>query len=263
MERTENERVSRAAALVARARRIMVFTGAGISTESGIPDFRSPGGVWDRFDPTEFTYQKFVASEESRQKYWALSKLFYEPLIRARPNPAHEACVTLERWGRLDCVVTQNIDGLHQRAGLAPERVIELHGTALTVSCLSCGDRHSRDAIQARVAAGEEVPRCGKCGGILKPDTVSFGQAMPEKETAEAFRRAETCDLCWVIGSSLVVTPAAHVPATAAQCGARLIILNGSETPLDDLADVVIRGKAGEIAPRILAEARRIAGEAG
>jgi len=251
--------INNAALLVAQARRIMVFTGAGISTESGIPDFRSPGGVWDRFDPTEFTYQKFVASEESRRKYWALSKLFYEPLIQASPNPAHEACVTLDRWGRLDCVVTQNIDGLHQRAGLAPERVIELHGTALSVSCLSCGDRHARDAIQARVAAGEQAPRCGKCGGILKPDTVSFGQAMPEKETAEAFRRAEACDLCWVIGSSLVVTPAAHVPAVAVQSGARLIILNGSETPLDDLADVVIRGKAGEIAPRILAEARRIA----
>lgn len=239
----------------------MIFTGAGISTESGIPDFRSPGGVWDRFDPMEFTFQKFVGSEESRKKYWALSKLFYEPLVAAKPNPAHDACVALERWGRLDCVVTQNIDGLHQRAGLPPDRVIELHGTALTVSCLSCRDRHGRDAIQGRVASGEEVPLCGKCGGILKPDTVSFGQAMPEKETAEAFRRAEACDLCWVIGSSLVVTPAAHIPAAAAQSGARLIILNGSDTPLDDLADVLIRGKAGEIAPRIVAEARRIAGE--
>jgi NAD-dependent deacetylase len=258
---THDDTVGRAASLVAKARRIVVFTGAGISTESGIPDFRSPGGVWDRFDPTEFTFQKFVGSEESRKKYWALSKLFYEPLVAAKPNPAHDACVTLLRWGRLDCVVTQNIDGLHQRAGLPPERVIELHGTALTVSCLSCRDRHSRDAIQARVAAGEEVPRCGKCGGILKPDTVSFGQAMPEQETADAFRRAEACDLCWVIGSSLVVTPAAHVPAAAAQSGARLIILNGSETPLDDMADVVIREKAGTIAPRIVAEARRIAGE--
>jgi NAD-dependent deacetylase len=174
-------RGDRAAALVAKARRIVVFTGAGISTESGIPDFRSPGGVWDRFDPTEFTYQKFVGSEESRRKYWSLSKLFYEPLVAANPNPAHDACVRLERWGRLDCVVTQNIDGLHQRAGLGPERVIELHGTALTVSCLSCRDRHARSEIQARVAAGDEAPRCGKCGGILKPDTVSFGQAMPEK----------------------------------------------------------------------------------
>ena len=257
-----DEALSRAASLVAGARRILIFTGAGISTESGIPDFRSPGGVWDRFDPMEFTYQKFVGSEESRKKYWALSKLFYEPLVAAKPNPAHDACVTLDRWGRLDCVVTQNIDGLHQRAGLPAERVIELHGTALTASCLSCRDRHSRDEIQARVAAGEDVPRCEKCGGILKPDTVSFGQAMPEKETAEAFRRAEACDLCWVIGSSLVVTPAAHVPLAAAQSGARLIILNGSETPLDDRADVVLRGKAGDVAPRIVAEARRLAGEA-
>jgi NAD-dependent deacetylase len=255
--------VEQAATLVAKSSKVVVFTGAGISTESGIPDFRSPGGVWDRFDPTEFTYQNFVSSEESRKKYWALSKLFYEPLVAAKPNPAHDACVTLDRWGRLDCVVTQNIDGLHQRAGLPSDRVIELHGTALTVSCLSCQDRHSRDAIQARVAAGEEVPRCEKCGGLLKPDTVSFGQAMPERETAEAFRRAQSCDLCWVIGSSLVVMPAAHVPAAAINAGARLLILNGSETPLDTVADVVLRGKAGDLAPRIVARAKELSGGTG
>ena len=257
------DEIARAAALLAEARRVLVFTGAGISTESGIPDFRSPGGVWDRFDPTEFTYQKFLGSAESRRKYWSLSKLFYEPLAKALPNPAHEACVTLERWGRLDCVVTQNIDGLHQRAGLAPERVIELHGTALTVSCLTCRERHPREAIQARVEGGDEVPLCESCGGILKPDTVSFGQAMPEKETAEAFRRAEACDLCWVIGSSLVVTPAAHVPVAAVNAGARLLILNGSDTPLDSIADVVLRGKAGEVAPAILAGAKALAGAGG
>lgn len=255
------EDLESAARLVSEAMRIVVFTGAGISTESGIPDFRSPGGVWDRFDPTEFTYQKFLGSEESRRKYWSLSKLFYEPLVAARPNPAHEAIVALEAWGRLDCVITQNIDGLHQRAGTTPGRVIEIHGTALTVSCLSCGERVSREEVQARVEAGEEVPRCKACGGIMKPDTVSFGQAMPERETAEAFRRAGACDLCWVIGSSLVVTPAAHIPAAAADAGAKLLILNGSETPLDTMADVILRAKAGETAPRIVARARALAGE--
>lgn len=256
-----DESVENAARLVSEARRVVVFTGAGISTESGIPDFRSPGGVWDRFDPTEFTYQKFVGSEESRRKYWSLSKLFYEPLVAARPNPAHEAIVALEAWGRLDCVITQNIDGLHQRAGTTPERVIEIHGTALTVSCLSCGERVSREEVQARVEAGEEVPRCKACGGIVKPDTVSFGQSMPERETAEAFRRAGSCDLCWIIGSSLVVTPAAHIPVAASNAGAKLIILNGSDTPLDTIADVILRGKAGETAPRIVARARVLAGE--
>ena len=255
------ESVESAARLVSEAKRIVVFTGAGISTESGIPDFRSPGGVWDRFDPTEFTFQKFLGSEESRRKYWSLSKLFYEPLVAARPNRAHEAIVELEAWGRLDCVITQNIDGLHQRAGTAPERIIELHGTALTVSCLSCKERVSRDEVQARVEAGEEVPRCKACDGIMKPDTVSFGQAMPERETAEAFRRAGSSDLCWVIGSSLVVTPAAHIPVTASDAGAKLIILNGSDTPLDTIADVLLRGKAGEMAPRIVARARALAGE--
>ncbi len=250
-----------AAAILSRSKRVVVFTGAGISTESGIPDFRSPGGIWDRFDPTEFTYQRFLSSEDARRKYWSLSKLFYEPLVSANPNPGHDAVVALERWGRLDCIVTQNIDGLHQRAGSSPDRVIELHGTALSVSCLSCRKRHSREEIQARVEAGEEVPLCDACGGIMKPDTISFGQPMPERETAEAFRRAERCDLCWVIGSSLVVTPAAHVPVAAVNAGAKLIILNGSETPLDEAAAVHLRGKAGEVAPRLVERARAIAGE--
>ena len=249
--------ISEAARLLAGSRRVVVFTGAGISTESGIPDFRSPGGVWDRFDPTEFTYQKFTSSEESRRKYWSLSKIFYEPLVAARPNPAHLAIAALEKWGRLDCVVTQNIDGLHQRGGVSPNRVIEIHGTALTVSCLDCRKKVDRDTVQARIEGGEEVPHCEACGGIMKPDTVSFGQAMPERETNEAFVRAQNSDLCWVIGSSLVVTPAAHIPAAAAQAGAKLIILNGTETPLDDLAHVLLRGKAGEIAPRVVEEARR------
>lgn len=255
---SDTDAISKAVDLLGSARRVVVFTGAGISTESGIPDFRSPGGVWDRFDPTEFTFQKFTSSEESRRKYWSLSRLFYEPLVAAQPNPAHRAIAVLEECGRLDSVVTQNIDGLHQRGGVSPERVIEIHGTALTVSCLSCRKRVDREAVQARIEAGEEVPHCLACGGIMKPDTVSFGQAMPEQETNDAFRRAQSCDLCWVIGSSLVVTPAAHIPAAAAQAGARLIILNGTDTPLDGLADVLLRGKAGEIAPRLVAGARRV-----
>jgi len=235
-----------AAGLLGAARDLVVLTGAGISTESGIPDFRSPGGIWSRYDPTELTYPRFCASAETRRKYWEMGAALYPVLKRAQPNRAHVALAELERRGGLRRIVTQNVDGLHQRAGSMPERIIEIHGTALEVACLTCGDRQDREPVQARFAAGDLDPRCG-CGGLLKPATISFGQAMPERETQAAFADAAAADVFLVVGSSLVVFPAANLPQVARDHGAQLVIVNREPTPYDDVADVVLHGGAGEI----------------
>ena len=252
------DEIRRAAEMLRDAKKIVVFTGAGVSTESGIPDFRSPGGIWTRYDPDEFLYHKFLSSEETRKKYWAFSRDFW-PLIRdAKPNPAHYAIAELWRMGKLDCVITQNVDGLHQRAGVPDERVIELHGTAWWVKCLDCGKRYEREEIHRRIEGGEEVPRCDECGGILKPATISFGEPMPYDETREAERRSAECDLFIVAGSSLVVYPAANMPLIAKRSGAQLIILNLAPTPQDDIADLIIRGKVGEVFPKIVEELKEM-----
>ncbi|MFP4035903.1 MAG: SIR2 family NAD-dependent protein deacylase, partial [Desulfobacteraceae bacterium] len=185
--------LDRAADLIAEAENVLVFTGAGLSTESGIPDFRSPGGIWDRYDPSDFQYQKIVSDERAREKYWRMSTEYYEVMKKANPNPAHKAIKTLEDMGKLLAVVTQNIDNLHQRAGNSPKKIIEIHGTAFRVSCLACGKRYEREEVEKRIRSGVKIPYCDDCGGILKPDTISFGQAMPEHELKEAFRLAESC----------------------------------------------------------------------
>jgi NAD-dependent protein deacetylase/lipoamidase len=244
--------VQRAAELLSRSSGLVILTGAGISTESGIPDFRSPGGIWTKYDPQEFTYQNFVSNHAHRERYWQMSLDIHPVLAGAEPNAAHRAVAQLERLGHLRAVITQNIDGLHQRAGSSAERVIEIHGTALHVVCLSCGTRLPRDEVQARVRSGEAVPDCLECGGILKPATVSFGQAMPERETTLAFEHAEHADVFLVIGSSLVVHPAAYLPVRAVECGAKLVIVNLETTPCDRLATVVVRGKAGASMSEIL-----------
>ena len=246
------ELIRKATDLIRNSPKVIVFTGAGVSTESGIPDFRSPGGVWQKYDPEDFYYQKFICSEASREKYWQMSREFYEPLKNAQPNAAHLAVVELERMGKLDCVITQNIDNLHQRAGTSPQKVIELHWTAVSVSCLSCRKKWPREEVQSWLLQGVRVPRCDACGGILKPDTVSFGQSMPPQETEEAFRRARSCDLLIVIGSSLVVQPAASVPLEAKESGAKLVIINRDPTYHDSYADVVIHASAGEVMNKIL-----------
>jgi NAD-dependent deacetylase len=246
--------LARAAEVLRPCREIVVLSGAGISTESGIPDFRSPGGIWTKYDPAEFTYQNFVANPKHRERYWKMSLEIHPVLAAAEPNAAHRAVATLEHGGRLRAVITQNIDGLHQKAGLSPERVIEIHGTALWVECLSCGDRTPREEIQLRVAAGEVPPACLVCkDGILKPATVSFGQAMPERETTLAFEHAERCDAMLVIGSSLVVYPAAYLPARAVEAGAKLVIVNRETTPYDEIAHAVVHASAGEAMSRIIA----------
>jgi len=240
------------------SRRTVVFVGAGLSTESGIPDFRSPGGIWTRFDPEEFTYQNFLASERAREKYWQLGREIYALIKSAPPNAAHLAIAEMEKMGLLDCLITQNIDGLHFKAGNSPERVIEIHGTVMYVLCLTCAKRYERDEIEARLAAGEKVPRCDDCGGLLKPATVAFGQPMPERETAEAFRRAAAAELFICIGSSLVVHPAAQLPVVAKDNGAFLAIINRDATTCDAIADIVYRGLAGPTMEKIMEHVREM-----
>jgi NAD-dependent deacetylase len=251
--------VSEIAELAARfavARRAVAFTGAGVSTESGIPDFRSPGGVWARFDPSEFTYQSFVGSHEGRRRYWALGRVTY-PLIRAAaPNAAHLALAELHRLGRLDCCITQNIDDLHRRGGLPPDAVIELHGNATRARCLECGWASSRDALHARLERGVEVPDCEACGGVVKPHTILFGEAMPRAAVQEAEQRARSADLFVVLGSSLAVFPAAYMPIHAKRAGAALAIVNLEATPLDREADLVIRAQAGPVMAEVVEAVR-------
>jgi NAD-dependent deacetylase len=234
------------------SKRVIVFSGAGLSTESGIPDFRSPGGVWDRYDPEDFDFQNFLVSETSREKYWQMATEMYESIKPAQPNLAHLAIAELEKLGKLDCIITQNIDGLHFKAGNSEGKVLQLHGTAIFVSCLSCKKRYDRDEIQERIRKGLKAPRCDDCGGLLKPATISFGQSMPEKETQEAYHRSSLCDLFIVIGSSLVVQPAASMPLVAKRNGAKLVIINRDPTPYDDMADFVLHGQAGPTMAKIL-----------
>jgi NAD-dependent deacetylase len=232
--------IAKGAELIQKAEKILVFSGAGLSTESGIPDFRSPGGVWSKYDPSDFYFDKFVADQKARVKYWQMSTEFYQTMKDAAPNRAHMAIKALEDTGKLIAVVTQNIDRLHHKAGNSPDKIIEIHGTAFSVSCLSCGKSYDRDDIQERINSGVKVPYCDDCSGILKPDTISFGQAMPQDKMAQAMTHARECDLCIVLGSSLVVYPAASVPVNAVKSGAKLMIINRDETPLDSTAELVV-----------------------
>ena len=235
--------VEHLAELMADARTIVAFTGAGISTESGIPDFRGPQGVWTKLDPNEFTIDNWVNNPEHRKRVWAMRR---ESAAQTyAPNAAHRALVELETLGLLDCVVTQNIDGLHQEAGSST--VFELHGNTREVACLSCGDRMPNRIAFDRIEAGDEDPHCLRCGGLLKSATISFGQMLPTEVLEESFARAEACDLLLAIGSSLVVYPAAGIPVAAARAGARVAIVNAEPTPMDGIAEVVVPGRAGEV----------------
>ena len=244
---TPDEPLGQLATLIAASKRIVAFTGAGISTESGIPDFRSPGGVWDRNQPID--YRDFLVNPEARRETWRRGLETYPVLVAAQPNPAHLALVELANRGQLVAVITQNIDGLHQRAGHDADRVIELHGNAHGVQCLACEDWHPRQAVHDRVLAGETEPTCLHCQGILKPTTISFGQAMPYEALRRAEKAVRLADLVLVVGSSLVVHPAAGLPQLALMSGGRVAIVNATPTPLDDVATLVVRGKAGEILP--------------
>jgi NAD-dependent deacetylase len=251
MEQNLDALAQEAAELIAAAKKLVVFSGAGISTESGIPDFRSPGGIWSRFDPDDFTYQKFVADPEARRKQW---RMLGEGHLttNAQPNLAHYAIAELNDLNKLDCVITQNVDDLHHKAGVPAEKVFELHGNVQWAVCLSCGKRYPFEQIKARWEGGEEIPDCEECGGMLKPDAVLFGEALPEDVLREASRRASDCDLFIVVGSTLVVYPAAYMPMYAVRSGAKLIIVNLSDTPMDAQATVLIRARAGEAMSKIV-----------
>lgn len=227
----------------------VVFTGAGISTESGIPDFRSQGGLWDQYQPVYF--DQFMASKEARIEYWRRKADMYPTMAQAKPNPAHLALAELHKMGLLEAVITQNIDSLHQQAGLPDDRVIELHGNTRRIRCLSCQQTYSDDEVQQRIEAGDLAPECD-CGGYLKPDTISFGQQMPIEAVQQARTLSQSCTFFMVVGSTLLVHPAATMPPAAKQSGAFLTIVNLSETPCDEMSDVLIRAKAGFVLPAIV-----------
>jgi NAD-dependent deacetylase len=236
--------IDRLRRMVDAAERIVFFTGAGISTESGIPDFRSPGtGLWNKMAPIQF--QDFVASEQVRQESWRRRFDGSRAMENARPNNGHRAVARLTELGKTLAVITQNVDNLHQHSGVPPNKVIELHGNASYAKCLSCGVRYEMADLEGQYRDQGRVAPCSRCGGIIKTATISFGQEMPQHEMSRAQEAIEGCDLCIVVGSSLVVYPAAGFPEYAKRRGAGLAIVNREETPLDPIADVVVHGEIG------------------
>jgi len=237
---------------IAAARRIVVLTGAGISTDSGIPDFRGPQGVWTRNPQAEkmATLQHYVADPDVRKRSW--QDRLSSPAWQAKPNAGHLALVELERRGNLDTLVTQNVDGLHLMAGTSPERLIQIHGTMREVTCLACGERAPMERALARVRAGEDDPACRSCGGILKSATISFGQSLVAADLTRAQQAAHRSDLMLAVGTKLSVWPIAGVVPTAKEAGARVVIINAEPTELDSMADTVLRGSISEILPRLV-----------
>jgi len=237
------------------AERIVALTGAGISTDSGIPDFRGPRGVWTRNPEAErlATLQHYVADPEVRRRAW--QGRLHSPAWTARPNAGHLALVTLERRGKLDTLITQNVDGLHQRAGSSPARVVEIHGTLHEIACLDCGERAPIETALERVRAGEADPPCRSCGGILKTATISFGQGLVAADLRRAQDAARRADLMLAVGTKLSVYPVAGVVPAAKEAGARVVIVNAEPTEMDALADAALRGSISELLPRIVGEA--------
>ena len=235
------------------AKRVVVLTGAGISTDSGIPDFRGPNGVWTKNPGAEktATLQHYMGDPEVRKRAWQNRLRTYAR--QAEPNRGHQALLELERAGKLDTLITQNIDGLHQQAGSAPDKIIEIHGTVREVVCMSCDERAPMARALDRVRAGEADPPCRSCGGILKSATISFGQALVAQDLMRAERAARACDLMLAVGSTLSVFPIAAVVPLAKESGARVVIVNGEATEMDGLADAVLRGSIGEILPMLVA----------
>jgi NAD-dependent deacetylase len=231
--------------LIDASRRLVVFTGAGISTESGVPDFRSPGGVWSRMKPIYF--QDFVASEERRREAWTRTFSGAAGWTGAKPNAGHFAVARLVASGKASSVITQNVDNLHQDAGVPPDKVIELHGNASHAACLECGLRHEFAELKQPFLERGEIPVCRVCGGLVKSATISFGQPMPAEAMARAEAEAAACDLFLVLGSSLVVYPAAGLPLFAKGSGACLAIVNREPTEQDGVADLVLHDEIGPV----------------
>jgi NAD-dependent deacetylase len=244
--------VSRVAASIADARDIVVLTGAGISTESGIPDFRGPQGVWTRNPAAEkqSTLQHYLADPEVRRQAWRAR--VDSPIFEAEPNAGHRALAELDRQGRLHTLITQNIDGLHQKAGVDPSRVVEIHGNVREWACLTCGARGPMAEALERVRNGEDDPPCPSCGSIIKSATISFGQALVPADIERAEEAALAADVLLAVGSTLQVYPAAGVVPLAKQAGARLVIVNDQPTPFDAIADAVLREPIGTVLPALV-----------
>jgi NAD-dependent deacetylase len=247
----QGETIAAVRGWIEEAERVVALTGAGISTDSGIPDFRGPQGVWTKNPEAEkmATIQHYMADPAVRKRAW--QGLQARTLERA-PNAGHEALALLERRGKLDTLITQNVDGLHVKAGNAVERMVEIHGTLREVMCMACDERAPMERALARVRNGEEDPACRSCGGILKSATISFGQGLVMEDLRRAERAARTCDLMLAIGTTLAVYPIAGVVPIAKSEGAKIVILNGEPTEMDDLADAVLRGSISEILPRLV-----------
>ena len=240
----------RLAGLIADAERVVVFTGAGISTESGVPDFRSPGGVWSRMKPIYF--EEFVTSEAMRRESWTRTFSGAMKWTGAKPNAGHMAVARLVARGKVSAVITQNVDNLHQDSGVPDERIIELHGNASYATCLDCGLRHELEVLKQSFLGRDEIPRCRDCGGLVKTATISFGQPMPQAQMIRAEEATLACDLFLVLGSSLVVYPAAGFPLLAKRNGAALAIINREPTEQDPYADVVVHDGIGPVMSRIV-----------
>ena len=246
-----HQQLQNATEIMKQAQRIVALTGAGISTESGIPDFRSPGSIWQQQPPV--SYQDFISKTEARQLYWQTRRKLYGQVISAQPNAAHLALADLEKKERLLGIVTQNFDGLHHDAGNNAKQIVELHGTSRAAACTHCGQRSSIQELQQRIDAGEIDPLCSDCGGFLKAATILFGQRVPDEELSRARELALACDLFLVVGSSLKVNPAAILPRIALKNDVPLIIINLQPTNLDDYAEIVINEKAGVVLPPLVA----------
>jgi NAD-dependent deacetylase len=250
-------KINKVAEMIAASRRLVVFTGAGISTESGIPDFRGPDGLWTKVDPEDFTIDRFLSSGETRKKVW-----YYLVegglMLNAEPNQAHLAIAKLEKMNKLSSVITQNIDNLHQRAGNDPKKVHELHGNMQWLVCMDCDERYDLELMRQKHPSPDHFPACEKCQGILKPDVVFFGEMLPQHTLMMAEQESEECDLFIVIGSTLVVYPAAYMPLYAKRSGANIVIINMGDTGHDDIADVFINAPAGDTMNRIMVRLKEI-----
>lgn len=246
----ETQTIDRLRTLIDDSSHMVAFTGAGISTESGIPDFRSPGGLWTKYKPIDF--RDFMADEEKRRESWRIKFATEKVIADAKPNTGHMGLAELYRRGKLSAVITQNIDGLHQASGLPDDKVIELHGNSTYAVCLECGKRFELDQIRAIFLPDETLPHCDLCAGIIKTATISFGQSMPLREMQLAEQETLACDLFIAIGSSLVVYPAAGFPLMAKQNGARLVIINRDPTEQDRYADLVINAQIGRTFEAVL-----------
>ena len=256
------ELIKRLAKDIVSSRRTVALTGAGISTESGIPDFRGPHGIWKKYDPKDFTYSAFISDPK---KFWILRVQRMKEgfdVLKAKPNPAHYALARLEELGLLHCIITQNIDGLHQKAG--SKHVIEFHGDSRRAKCIKCGNLYPMEEAVAKVEKGEIPPKCSHCGGILKPNTVLFEEPIPYEALTESQREARTCTLMIVAGTSAVVYPAADLPRVAKMAGAKVVEVNAEPTPLTGIiSDYIIEGKCGEILPKVVEEVEKILKEKG